>query len=179
MNVWVGIVSSGLSLVTALVTTAVVLGRYREKVAKLEKDRDRLLDKVDGIREDLAGFREWKVYATKFIDDKIYTSKSPLSLTDFGKRLLEENGFWPIFEERKDDLVSKLEKMNPTTQYEVQEKARELMDSLTKYEPFRPIEQSAFDTGSDFGQILRAGAIPLRDYYFLKHSEIVNPHEAY
>ena len=50
--------------------------------------------------------------------------------------------------------------------------AREIMDGLTEYTAFSPIKTYAFKTGKDFGQILMAGAIILRDYYLSTHLEI-------
>jgi len=46
------------------------------------------------------------------------------------------------------------------------------MKSKNNYAAFAPIKSYAFNTGNDFGQILRAGAILLRDYYLDKHPEI-------
>lgn len=61
---------------------------------------------------------------------------------------------------------------NPLTKYDVQEKARSLMDELTGYPAFQPIKTYAFQNGVDFPQILRAGALLLRDYYLSQHPEI-------
>jgi len=46
------------------------------------------------------------------------------------------------------------------------------MDSLGEYPPFQPIKKYAFEQGKDFLQILRAGAILLRDFYLKEHPEI-------
>ena len=69
-------------------------------------------------------------------------------------------------------IHQQLQDKNPMTQYDVQEEARELMDSLTDYQPFAPIKIYAFEKGQDFRQILRAGAISLRDYYLSTHEKI-------
>ena len=106
-------------------------------------------------------------------------SHSPLALTDKGKRLVKKSGFMDIFEKIKDNLTEDLEKEAPKTQYEVQEKARIVMSRLFDDERFKEVEEWAYENGEDLSQILRAGAIPLRDYYFEKHPEIVNPKEKY
>jgi hypothetical protein len=108
----------------------------------------------------------------KFIDNQIYKSKSPLALTELGIKLIKESGFETIFEAEKDNLCEKLSNIHPQTRYDVQEKARALMDELTQYPPFQTIKSYAFDCGQDFAQILRAGSILLRDYYLSKHPEI-------
>ena len=106
-------------------------------------------------------------------------SHSPLALTEKGERLVKESGFMGIFEEIKDDLVKSLEEEKPKTQYEVQEKARIVMSRLFDDTRFKEVEKWAYENGEDLAQILRAGAIPLRDYYFKQHPDIVNPKEKY
>lgn len=165
--------------VLAILAAIILFSIYRNKVDRLEKDVEKYERKIDQLRTDTDQLLEFKTQAQKFIDKSIYNDKSPLTLTDFGKTLVNDSGFKDIFEVEKDNLVRMLESQNPTTQYEVQEKARFLMDSLSAYAPFKPIQDYAFKTGKDFNQILRAGAILLRDYYFKIHPELVNPSEKY
>ena len=80
----------------------------------------------------------------------------------------------------KDELADKLEDENPSSQYDVQEKARRILSwDMIDDERFEPIKDWAYKNGKDFDQILRLGSIPLRDYYFEKHPEIVNLNEKY
>ncbi len=167
-------------VVSALVgagTALFVIGQYKNKVDRIEKDLEKMADRKDILRTDVDKLLEFKIQAQKFMDRSIYKDQSPLSLTDFGEELVNESGLRDVFNEVKDDLAGMLEEMEPTSQYDVQEKGRALMDSLAGYEPFRRVEKYAFDHGKDLNQILRAGAILLRDYYFEKHPEIVNPKE--
>lgn len=166
-----------ISVVLALLAAWAVLAKYQQKVDDAKEDIKDLKAANATMKTELDKLSEFKVSAQKFIDSKLYTAQSPLNLSDFGKQLVKDSGFLKIFEDVKDDLVSKLEKLRPTTQYEVQEKSRALMDGLTEYEPFKPIEKYAFENGTDLSQILRAGAILLRDYYFEKHPEVVDPKE--
>jgi uncharacterized protein YihD (DUF1040 family) len=155
------------------------IGEYKNKVDALETTVGK--DEHCGFRKTLGDTKtevdkllEFKTSAQKFIDSKIYQSNSPLSLTDLGKTLVSESGFENIFNSVKDDLCLKLQDKNPKTKYDAQEMARSLMDDLTDYEAFQPIKKYAFEKGTDFTQILRAGAILLRDYYLQKHSEITD-----
>lgn len=136
-------------------------------------------DEHGGIRKTLGDTKtevdkllEFKISAQKFIDSKLYRSDSPLNLTEFGIQLIRDSGFKEIFPSVKDDLVKMLEEKKPKTQYDVQEMARALMDELTEYQAFQPIKTYAFKNGKDHQQILRAGAILLRDYYIIKHPEL-------
>jgi len=171
------LVSGGVSLVVGAGSALFVIGQYKAKVDRVIEDQKSCDKKRTDMKTELDKLLEFKTQAQKFIDEQIYNKKSPLSLTELGKKLVTESSLDKIFEQVKDDLVSMLEKEHLTTQYDVQEHARSLMDNLTDYSPFQPVKQYAFEHGQDLGQILRAGAIMLRDYYFEKHPEIVNPNE--
>lgn len=172
------VVNLAISSVVALLVSFFRIGQYKNKVDTLELTIGK--DEHNGLRKTLADVKtevdkllEFKTNTQKFIDSKIYKSDSPLALTEVGKALVKDSGFEAtIFPATKDELVEKLEKMNPTTQYDVQEMARGLMDNLKDFSPFAPIKNYAFKNGKDYGQILRAGAILLRDYYLEKHTEI-------
>lgn len=167
------VISSLVAAGTALFT----IGQYKARVDRLMSDQKDCDTKRTDMKTELDKLLEFKTQAQKFIDAQIYNKKSPLTLTDLGKKLVTESGLDGIFETVKDDLAQQLEAFGPTTQYDVQEDARALMDSLTDYAPFQSIKQYAFENGQDLGQILRAGAIMLRDYYFEQHPEVVNPAE--
>ena len=103
----------------------------------------------------------------------ILASESPLALTEMGEKLLEDSGFNEIFEKVKDELVRMLEEKKPENKYQTEENARSLMEELTDYEPFKPLQEFVYSNPKhDLGTILRAGGIKLRDYYLEKHSEI-------
>lgn len=175
---WLQIVTPAvIAIIGGILTYVVVLKVMEEKIKRLEEDVKELKAQKDSMKTHVDQLLEFKTQAQKFMDKNIYKDQSPLSLTDFGKSLVTDSGFTEIFEQVKDNLVELLEQENPTTQYETQEKARALMDGMAEYQPFRPIQNYAFEHGKDLNQILRAGAIMLRDYYFEKHPELVNPKE--
>jgi hypothetical protein len=150
------------------------MAKYQQKVDDLKEEKDKMLTKIESLRTDVDMLKEFKVNAQKFIDKSLYQASSPLSLTVLGKELVEQSGFVNIFEQEKQNLAQMLEIKQPTTKYDVQEMARELMDDLKEYPAFASIKSYAYSTGKDFGQILRAGAILLRDYYLSIHPEIKN-----
>ncbi|MDE0243293.1 MAG: hypothetical protein OYG31_01085 [Candidatus Kaiserbacteria bacterium] len=139
--------------------------------SETKKKVDNLDNRMSELEKDIVVFKEFKVQTQKFIDSKIFSAKSPLSLTDFGVKLVEESGLEKILKDKtvKKDLLQMLEEKQPQTRYDVQEMARELMNGLTEYKPFAPIKDYAYDQGKDFQQILRAGGILLRDTYIEKN----------
>lgn len=176
-NYGVLIINLVISALVGAGTAIFVIGQYKNKVDRMEKDLERMVDRKEVLRTDVDKLLEFKTQAQKFMDKSIYKDQSPLSLTDFGEELVNDSGLRDVFNDVKDDLVGMLEELEPTSQYDVQEKARALMDNLAGYEPFKRVEKYAFDHGKDLNQILRAGAILLRDYYFKKHPEIVDTKE--
>ena len=166
------VVGEGLAIISGILFWFGKQVKYNTIVDELKTNKDELQKKIDTLRTDVDKLQEFKTYAQKFIDSVIYKAKSQLQLTEVGKALVQESGFEEIFENVKNDLVKMLEKINPKTKYDIQEKARALMDDLVDYPPFVPIKEYAFKFGKDVGQILRAGAILLRDYYLYIHQEI-------
>lgn len=169
------ILSSGLiSLVISGMTILLAVGRYKQKVDHLENAKDKTHLSLNEFRVDIAALKEFKVQAQKFIDKTIYKSSSRLTLTEFGLELIKDSGLAVIFVHEQDNLATMLYKMHPKTKYDAQEMARELMDNLKEYPAFSSIKTYAYSSGKDLGQILRAGAILLRDYYLSIHPEIIN-----
>jgi len=178
-EIWIFVINLVVSIIVGVASAFFTIGRYKEKVDTLKDSHTRLEEKSTKMKTNIDQLLEFKTQAQKFIDKNIYKDQSPLSLTEFGQQLVDDSGFKSIFDDIKDDLVHMLEEQAPATQYETQEKARSLMDTLADYGPFQPIQKYAFEHGKDLNQILRAGGILLRDYYFTKHPEVINPNEEY
>lgn len=176
-EIWLFAINLVLSAVVGVCTAFFTIGKYKEKVDNLKTDHDKHDGKITDMKSELDRLLEFKVNVQKFVDSNIYKNQSPLSLTEYGQKLVDDSGFKEVFENTKDDLVTMLEQQNPSSQYDTQEKARALMDSLTDYAPFELLKKYAFEHGADLGQILRSGAIMLRDYYFEKHPELIDANE--
>lgn len=176
------LISAGVSLVIAVLGVYGMLSKYREKVDQLEKREEKTQGKIDALRSDVDRLLTKVGSLEKSIDsmNRLAQSHSPLALTTGGKKLVEDSGFMILFDKIKDELADKLEDEGPSSQYDVQEKARRILSwDMIDDERFEPIKDWAYKNGKDFDQILRLGSIPLRDYYFEKHPEIVNMNEKY
>lgn len=145
------------------------LGTYSEKFDNLTETDKRMEKKIDDTKDKVGeisgiiiemqdGFRQ-----LGYPMQRILKTTSPISLTDYGKKLLEESGFYPIFNQNRDKLIQIVKDKNPKTKYDAQEFSREMILSLKDDPMFAPLKQYAFKEGASFEQILRAGAIPLRD----------------
>src|SRR3989338_8635379 len=82
-----GLIGAGATFVVGLIGYLVFFGRKFEKIDKLEKEQDKQEEKIDDFSTDIATLKEFKANTEKIIDQQIYKSKSPISLTDFGKQL--------------------------------------------------------------------------------------------
>ena len=101
----------------------------------------------------------------KFRDNTLYTSKSPLSLTKEGEKLIRDSKIEEFIKNNKEELFKKIKNKKPQTNYDIQELSREIMESLSKDKRLFKVKEYAFNKGVDFSQILRASGITLRDLY--------------
>ena len=169
------VVSLITSVITAIVSISLSMGKYKEKVDALEKYNEKSEEHYGKLSETVAKLGEWKRITQRDTDIKrgVLISESPIALTEKGEKLLEDSGFNEIFEKVKDELVRMLEEKKPENKYQTEDRAGILMEELTDYEPFKPLQEFVYSNSEhDLGTILRAGVIKLRDYYFEKHSEI-------
>lgn len=179
---WINLIASvSISLLGAVATSFLTLGKYKEKVDQLE-NRDKVnCDKLEQLGKDVAVIKERIQNIQKTVDNLADTAKahSPISLTTKGWEILKDSGCYAIFEQNRDKYLKELEEKNPSSQYDVQEKAYALMSDRFNAPEFKPIEGWAFSHGKTMDEIIRLCGYPLRDYYFEKHPEIVNPNEKY
>lgn len=206
MEQWISlIISVGISIGGGIAAAAIFLGSYKEKIKILESYKKRVEDlettntkltekveqlenrekkmqeKVDQLCSDMAVQQSVTAGIQRDIDRStgVAQSHSPLSLTEKGWKLVKDSGALDIYETIKDELIAELELQHPRSQYDVQEKARWMMGQKFDDERFRQVEDWAYKNGEDFSQILRSLGLPLRDYYFENHPEIVNLKEQY
>jgi len=95
----------------------------------------------------------------------IETAGSPLQPTEYGKQLIIDSGLEWVLNKDKDFLKGELMKIlaeNPS-EYDVQEKARELLITLKDHPIMSAVKKYAYDNGLDVALILKAGGLWLRD----------------
>lgn len=179
---WIEIIASmGASVIAAVATSFLTLGKYKEKVDRSEKEIEKLGEKMEKVCEDVAIVKERVQNIQKTVDKLADTAKahSPIQLTEQGWNLVKDSGAYEIFERNCDKYLTELEAKEPNSQYDTQEKAYQIMSDKFNAPEFKPIEDWAFNHGKTTDEIIRILGYPLRDYYFEKHPEIVNPKETY
>lgn len=101
---------------------------------------------------------------------------SPLQPTQYGKKLIEDSGLLTILDNHKEELKRALgEKLsqNPT-EYDVQEKARQLLIERKDDALLSSVKQYAYQNGLNVDVILNTGGLWLRDD-FLGQARLVKP----
>jgi hypothetical protein len=90
---------------------------------------------------------------------------SPLKLTDYGKKVLEDFGFNVVFKHAKAQLISQVIAMDPKTNYDIQEDAKVVIrDTFNSNDPvFTSLKEYAFDNGLPVELVIPPASIVLRD----------------
>lgn len=90
---------------------------------------------------------------------------SPLVLTDYGKKLVKESGFFDIFQgENKTKIVNAVKAHNPQTNYDIQEYSKDvLLHDFIDDPMMKPIKEYAFKKSTNIKIILEAAALVVRD----------------
>ncbi len=93
------------------------------------------------------------------------TSGSPLGPTEFGAQMIKDSGLEKILNDNSETLCIKLKAALPKeyTEYDVQEKARELLMSLKDDPMMIPLKRWVYEHPSDITLILKVGGLWLRD----------------
>ncbi len=169
------------SVVGAALAVCAILAKYKEKVDRLEEHDKEYRKEVKQIATDVAVLSERIQNIQKSIDSLASSAQahSPIQLTDRGWKMVKDSGAYAIYEVNRDKYLAELEALKPRSQYDVQEKAYRIMSDKFNAKEFQPVEQWAFNNGKTMDEIIRILGYPLRDYYFEKHPEIVNPAEKY
>lgn len=92
---------------------------------------------------------------------------SPLNPTEYGASLIKDSGLEKVLNDNKELLCTKLKASLPKnpTEYDVQEKSRELLISLQNDIIMNPVKEWVYNNPIDIKIILRVGGLWLRDDY--------------
>lgn len=92
---------------------------------------------------------------------------SPLQPTQYGKTLISESGLEKILNDEKESLKERLTVFlnGVDTEYDVQEKARDLLVSLKDTPMMASVKNYAYQHGLNVEMILKSGGLWLRDDY--------------
>ena len=127
---------------------------------------------------ELQTFLRNKFRGTTCVHTLLEVGSSPLKPTEFGAQLIRESGLEDVLNGNKEILCTKLRAMLPNnyTEYDVQEKARELLIFLVDDPMMNPVKEYVYKNPTDIKVILRVGGLWLRDD-FMKEPRLVAKEE--
>lgn len=90
---------------------------------------------------------------------------SPLTLTEYGKKLIDDSGFERILAECRDELVKKVKDTKPSTNYDIQQNSIDVIKKLldSDDEKLKPLKSYAFNNGLSVDILIPPAGIVLRD----------------
>lgn len=90
---------------------------------------------------------------------------SPLELTEYGTKLINESGFKELMKVCRDRLVKRVRDKNPTTNYDIQEDSIDVIKELLESndETLKPLKDYAFNNGLSVEILAPPAGIVLRD----------------
>jgi hypothetical protein len=102
--------------------------------------------------------------------DKVVEAHSPRRLNERGREILRESGIKEIVDQNQKDLESVLTLKHPSTAYDVERAAVQIVMSLPKRSPeiLGRLKDGAFKTGAELDMVLLVGGIYLRDKVLMK-----------
>lgn len=156
---WQILISAGMGLVGALI----VIGIYKSKVDNLESTVGK--DEHSGLRKTVGDIRDKVVACETTLNERgpLTKRKSPVSLTDRGLEFLKNSHGEEFIDQHFDELLAKVNEMDPKTAYDVQEDARKVVEALHTDERINPIKEFLFKDGSTLTEAFEVMSIYLRN----------------
>lgn len=97
----------------------------------------------------------------------IFTSRSPIELTEFGEDLMKNSGFYEMIKdpEKVKYLIGLVKAKNPQTNYDIQETAMKVMQELAENnDPIAvPLKNYAYNKGLVLDLLVKSAGLVLRD----------------
>lgn len=161
------------NMIVSLISLIFTAGMFFDRVRYISKELSSKASKdvVDNLQTTFNNFQNSLNLANL---NNMTRPGSPLCLTEYAQKVLLDIEFDKnIFPKIKDDLLGYLEKFELRTPYDVQEKAQLVVRERRDDAIYDEMKKAIYKTGNKLDEVLAAIWIPLRDYYFEKHPEIM------
>lgn len=144
---------------------------------------------VDSINEQITEISKWIMHIDDRMIDQLTRKCSPRVMTAVGKQLFELSGANQVMKDNAIFLISEVEKKKPSTPYDVEDMALNVLLGNLSLPMFDPIKNYIYyqpesivlknENGEDcqirlsLNAIIRLMGIKLRDLYLVKHPEVI------
>ena len=159
-NIWLQYANVFIPIGVSVVGVIIGIFVYKEKVKNLEEN-------MKEVKADLKEIRD-KVIAceTSLKEREPFTKrKSPVGLTDRGKEFLNNSGGKDFIDNNFAVLKLEIEKSDPKTAYDVQEKSKVVLKNMANTDIFNPLKEFLFKEGLELDDLITVMGIYLRDKF--------------
>lgn len=166
----------------------VMLGDFKtvlvDRLSRVETKIDNIENDVDEIKTDLKGLNSrtgrlesvtqeiqsvLKSAGASLHQPLLIGPGSPLKLTDAGEELAKRIGGHGFIEEHTDFFFALIEKLNPISEYDIQEASNRVLLESVSHPVLNPIKKFAYENGMSIETLLGVLGIILRDKFLEKH----------
>lgn len=90
---------------------------------------------------------------------------SPLHVTEYGNKLLDESGFYDVLHHHRDELVNLVKERQPKTNYDIQQRSIEVIEEVIESDDEMAVslKEYAYNSGVNLDIITYPAGIALRD----------------
>lgn len=152
-----------ISFIVGTIAASMKIGEYKNKVDNLESTIGK--DEHGGLRKTVGDVRDKVIACETSLKERepLTKRKSPVSLTDRGINFLKDSGGEKLVDDNFDELLKKVDGLDPKTAYDVQEDARKVIEGLRDDERINPLKEFLFKDGSTIEDLFTVMSISLRD----------------
>lgn len=159
------------SLITlpTLVGSAVYFGRKLQVLDHLDKTMSVVKDNIKIISNALiaAGNVAW--------DGTLLKDYSPLTLTEEGRKYLEQTGFAQVFSDHQAIFLEAIAHEQPGTKYDVENLAVKSVFLNADADFMQPVKEYLYNNPKDnLPALAKVGGVLIRDAYLASHPEIAS-----
>jgi len=161
------VIIGGISLLPAIIafiSLAFKAGKLTNHVAEIDKDLDEVRKDVKAIPLIFGKLNKIELSIEQLKGAKVSFSNSPMTLNEFGKKVLDQSKIREVIDANYDYILSEVKKKDITNAYRIQESVFEVVKGLKDIPEYtKDIEDRAFRSGVDVDTVLIVGAIDIRD----------------
>ena len=157
------VVPTGVSLLVALIGGWAVVAKYQQKIDDAKEDIKELKKEVGDLKVKHTEVATKLEERTGSAEAKVLKRKSPVSLNDYGEKILKESTGDSFVINNLDNLVEKIKRKNPGSAYDVQVYAKDVISEVSSEDRFVPIKDYAFKEGLDLEVLVVVMGVYLRD----------------
>jgi len=171
-NIGVGALIIG--IVVFFLSLLAIIWKGKDEIAETIKKEIAPFESIAYAIDEIQTILRNKLKGISIQHTLVEKGSSPLNPAEYGAKLIRDSGLGKILDENKESLCIKLRASLPKdyTDYDVQEKSRELLVSLKDDSMMRPVKEYVYNHPIDIEIVLKVGGLWLRDDFLGKDRQV-------